>query len=117
MGYARRLLTQRFVAASIATESYNCARKDADMERYRKIKQIGTGSFGQAWLVESTVSRRTYALKELGVTAMSEQDRQLALNEANILSQLKHKNVVRYKEAFFAEGKLCIAMEYAEKGE
>lgn len=63
------------------------------------------------------MSKRTYALKELGVTAMSEQDRHLALNEAKILSKLKHKNIVRYKEAFVAQGKLCIAMEFAEKGE
>lgn len=47
---------------------------------------------------------------------MSEQDRHLALNEAKILSKLKHKNIVRYKEAFVAQGKLCIAMEFAEKG-
>jgi len=87
------------------------------MERYSKVKRIGSGTFGQAWLVESTVSKRTYALKELGVTAMSEQDRHLALNEAKILSQLKHKNIVRYKEAFVDQGKLCIAMEFAEKGE
>ena len=87
------------------------------MERYNKIRPIGSGTFGQAWLVESLVSRRKYALKELGVTTMSEQDRHLALNEAKILAKLKHKNIVRYKEAFVAQGKLCIAMEFAEKGE
>lgn len=86
------------------------------MERYSKIKQIGSGTFGQAWLVESTASKRKYALKELSVSAMSEQDRHLALNEAKILSKLKHKNIVRYKEAFVAQGKLCIAMEFAERG-
>lgn len=86
------------------------------MERYTKVKPIGSGTFGQAWLVESVVSHRKYALKELGVVSMSEQDRHLALNEAKILSKLKHKNIVRYKEAFVAQGKLCIAMEFAEKG-
>lgn len=90
--------------------------KDLNMERYSKIKPIGSGTFGQAWLVESTVSKRMYALKELGVSAMSVQDRHLALNEAKILSKLKHKNIVRYKEAFVVQGKLCIAMEFAEKG-
>lgn len=86
------------------------------MERYNKIKSIGSGTFGQAWLVESVTSQRRYALKELGVTAMSGQDRHLALNEAKILSKLKHKNIVRYKEAFVAQGKLCIAMEFAANG-
>ena len=86
------------------------------MERYNKIKSIGSGTFGQAWLVESVTSQRKYALKEVGVTSMSEQDRHLALNEAKILSKLKHKNIVRYKEAFVAQGKLCIAMEFAENG-
>ena len=87
------------------------------MDRYRKMRIIGAGSFGTAWLVESNFSGKKYALKELCVSTMSEQDRHLSLNEAKILSRLKHKNVVRYREAFVQENKLYIAMEYAEQGQ
>ena len=87
------------------------------MDRYRKMRIIGAGSFGTAWLVESNFSGKKYALKELCVSTMSEQDRHLSLNEAKILSRLKHKNVVRYREAFVQDNKLYIAMEYAEQGQ
>lgn len=86
------------------------------MEKFKKIKIIGSGTFGSAWLVESFASGRKYALKELAVSVPNGQDQRAAMNEVRILAQLKHKNIVRYKEAFVNGGKLHIVMEYAEKG-
>lgn len=40
-----------------------------------------------------------------------------SLNEVKVLSSLRHPNIVRYVESFESEGKLCIVMEFAEKGE
>jgi len=34
-----------------------------DMEKYRKLKVIGKGSFGYAVLVQSVVDRQTYVMK------------------------------------------------------
>ena len=86
------------------------------MERYRKIRVLGKGSFGSAWLAESSLNGKNYALKELTISTLSDQDRDFALNEVKILSKLKHRNIVRYKEAFFCDSTLYIAMEFAEEG-
>jgi NIMA (never in mitosis gene a)-related kinase len=87
------------------------------MDRYKKITMIGKGTFGSAWLVVSKLSGYRYAIKELSVRTMSASDRHLALNEVKILSTLKHRNIVRYKNAFEEESNFYIVMEYAEGGE
>lgn len=86
------------------------------MDRYNKITIIGKGTFGSAWLVESKLSGYKYAIKELSVRTMTVADRHLALNEVKILSTLKHKNIIRYKNAFEEESNFYIVMEYAEGG-
>lgn len=47
---------------------------------------------------------------------MTVTDRHLALNEVKILSTLKHKNIIRYKNAFEEGSNFYIVMEYAEGG-
>lgn len=62
------------------------------MEKYRKIKRIGIGSFGQALLVQSTVDRKYYVMKVslpnsepqiINVGNMEKKQKQDALNEVN----------------------------------
>lgn len=84
--------------------------------KYTKVKLIGTGTFGKAWLVSSCHSRRSYVIKEVTLTGMTREERAQAENEVAILSRLKHKNVIRYREAFVSKGLLHIVMEYADQG-
>jgi len=77
---------------------------------------IGKGTFGSVWLVESKTSKNKYAVKELSVRTMSDTDRHLAMNEVKILSTLKHKNIIRYKDAIHHGLNFYIVMEYAEGG-
>ena len=44
------------------------------MEKYRKLKVIGKGSFGYAVLVQSVVDRQTYVMKVLFNTTISHAD-------------------------------------------
>ena len=87
--------------------------------RYERQEQIGSGTFGHAWLVRSRASGRQYVVKEIKVTALPEQEREQSVNEVAILSQCKHVNIIRYKEAFIDQltGSLNIVMEYADGGE
>ncbi|XP_071941131.1 uncharacterized protein [Antedon mediterranea] len=85
--------------------------------KFEKIRVIGSGSFGQAWLVCSKQSKRKYVVKEMQVSNMTEKERNQALNEVSILARLKHKHVIRYRQAFVNNGMLCIAMEYADGGD
>jgi NIMA (never in mitosis gene a)-related kinase len=40
------------------------------MEKYRKLKVIGKGSFGYAVLVQSVADRQTYVMKIIDVSKM-----------------------------------------------
>ena len=40
------------------------------MEKYRKLKVIGKGSFGYAVLVQSVVDRQTYVMKVLATAQL-----------------------------------------------
>lgn len=86
------------------------------MENYTKLRIIGTGSFGTVWLIRTKERRRNYVLKEISLSLVEERQRGFILNEVKVLSQLRHMNIIRYKEAFFSNGFLCISMEYANEG-
>ena len=47
---------------------------------------------------------------------MSLTERQLALNEANVLKIMDHPNIIRYECNFEIEGNLHLMMEYADAG-
>ncbi|XP_066920328.1 serine/threonine-protein kinase Nek5-like [Clytia hemisphaerica] len=87
------------------------------MERYCKIKVLGHGAFGKAWLVSCNKTQQAFVVKEISIPALKERDKQSAINEVKILATLKHKNIILYKEAFVNEQCLCIIMEYADDGD
>ena len=52
------------------------------------------------------------------MNALTVENRREALKEAKILEVLKHPNIVRFREVYKTNGeKLCIVMDYAEKGD
>ena len=87
------------------------------MEKYNLVRVVGKGTFGSVWLAESSLTRKAYALKEINVAVLGRNDRDLAMNEVQVLSNLRHKNIIRYKEAAIQQGHLRIVMEYADGGE
>ena len=85
-------------------------------DRFTKIERLGSGSFGNVWLVRSNFSFKSYVVKEMSERCKNGKERESAINEANILAKLKHKNIIRYKDAYFDDDRLCIVMEYADDG-
>ena len=53
------------------------------MDRYRKLKVIGKGSFGYAVLVQSVADRQTYVMKIIDVSKMDRKQREDAINEVS----------------------------------
>ena len=88
------------------------------MEKYMRVKVLGTGSFGTAWLVKCVKTEEQLVAKEIPLMRMKEKDQHQALNEVKILAKLKHKNIIRYRDAYISpESTLGIVMEYADDGE
>lgn len=88
------------------------------MDSYVKLNSIGRGNYGEAWLVRNKYDRKKYVLKSIDLRFADEKERIGARQEAELLSRLKHPNIVAYKESFNApDGYLCIAMGYCEGGD
>ncbi|XP_029905884.1 serine/threonine-protein kinase Nek1 isoform X2 [Myripristis murdjan] len=87
------------------------------MDKYEKVKKIGEGSFGKAVLVKSKEDGHQYVIKEIGISRMSNKERQESRKEVAVLANMSHPNIVQYKESFEEGGCLYIVMDYCEGGD
>lgn len=87
------------------------------MEKYRKVKVVGKGSFGHALLVQSVLDRKPYIMKIIDVTRMDHKQKEEALNEVHVLKAMRHPYIVTYRESFMDKRCLCIVMDYADGGD
>ncbi|XP_051501463.1 serine/threonine-protein kinase Nek1-like isoform X2 [Myxocyprinus asiaticus] len=87
------------------------------MDKYERLKKIGEGSFGKAILVKSRADGRQYVIKEIGISRMSNKERQESRKEVAVLANMSHPNIVQYKESFEESGCLYIVMDYCEGGD
>lgn len=87
------------------------------MEKYKQIKKLGDGAFGVALLVKSLVDGKYYAMKVIKVGSMDKKQRKDSLNEVMVLKEMKHPNIITYRESFMHKKYLCIIMDYADNGD
>lgn len=87
-----------------------------EMENYKKIRIVGRGAFGTAYLAKRLSDGKEVILKQIPMEQMSVVDRQAALNEIKVLSMLQHPNVIEYFENFLQDKAMMIVMEYAAGG-
>ena len=78
------------------------------MDDYKIIKELGSGSFGRVYHAQK--NGKNYAIKKVENTCPT------ARQEIEILKQVNHRNIIEYFENFWEEGKICIVLEYADKG-
>eukprot|EP00668_Euglena_longa_P015333 GGOE01019406.1.p1 GENE.GGOE01019406.1~~GGOE01019406.1.p1 ORF type:complete len:664 (-),score=157.08 GGOE01019406.1:631-2622(-) len=91
--------------------------EDCPWEKYEKVKVVGQGSFGAAVLVRNIDNGVLYISKEINVQTMSQKDRDAAQNEVEVLTRVKHPNIIQYVEHYNQGGVLHIVMEYADGGD
>ncbi|XP_043369299.1 serine/threonine-protein kinase Nek1 isoform X14 [Dermochelys coriacea] len=87
------------------------------MEKYIKVHKIGEGSFGKAILVKAKENSRQYVIKEINISKMSNKEREESRREVAVLANMKHPNIVLYRESFEENGSLYIVMDYCEGGD
>lgn len=86
-------------------------------EDLKRERLLGKGATAKVYLCRHVPTGRVVALKELSVAA-DDQTRRMAVNEL----KMGHKHaghadyLVQFIDAFFVEGKICIAMEFADAG-
>src|SRR5437773_1415617 len=80
--------------------------------RYRIVRLLGSGGFGEVYLVEDPNLQRLVALKIL--PQADEKAKRRFVREAITASKLSHPNVAVVYEAGEADGTAFIAMQYVE---
>ena len=78
-------------------------------KKYKNIKKIGEGGFGDVYLVEK--DNNYYALKKLKFKLTKEELKQYQ-EILNILLKIKNENIIKYYEFFLENDYLNIVMEY-----
>ena len=104
------------------------------LESYKILRVLGTGAFGITYLVEEVQSSNLFAIKEYfpgncavrlpsGMVVESESDRTRGffqfglaqfINEAKVLAQLSHPNIIAVRRYFKAVGSAYIVMDYCD---
>eukprot|EP00754_Rhynchopus_humris_P044267 Rhum_TRINITY_DN3981_c0_g1::Rhum_TRINITY_DN3981_c0_g1_i1::g.12569::m.12569/K08857/NEK1_4_5; NIMA (never in mitosis gene a)-related kinase 1/4/5 len=87
------------------------------MDKYQRQKVIGKGSYGQAVVVKRKADGVLLVVKEVRLQGLKMEERREARAECELLSRLRHPNIVQYVEHFEQRQVLYIAMEFAEKGD
>uniref|UniRef100_A0A672LZ31 Serine/threonine-protein kinase Nek4 n=1 Tax=Sinocyclocheilus grahami TaxID=75366 RepID=A0A672LZ31_SINGR len=88
------------------------------MDSYLFVRVVGKGSYGEVNLVRHRSDRKQYVIKKLNLRTSSRRERRAAEQEAQLLSQLKHPNIVTYRESWEGEDcQLYIVMGFCEGGD
>ena len=107
-----------FVQSSVYNPVLNIhtSGREKFSQHFQRIKRIGQGSFGDAWLVKAknVTSVGSFIMKEI---RCCDQDANAESQEIEILKQVSHENVVQYIQHFFEESNLLIVMELYDGGD
>ena len=83
---------------------------------YEVIERIGVGSYGRVYKVSK--NKKYYVLKEIPLNLSSAADKINSVqNEADILSSLDNKYVVKFYKSFKKNQNIYIIMEYCDNGD
>lgn len=100
---------------STSTGGGSSSKKD---NKYIKVQLLGKGAFGTVYLIKCKTTGELRVLKEIDMNEMDPKEKEGCLREAKILEILKHDFIVGYRDVFKTKGgKLCIIMDYCEKGD
>lgn len=87
------------------------------MNGYVVIKEIGTGSFGRALKARPREGLSTVVIKRIDLSILSLKQKSEAINEVNVLRELRHPYIIKHLANFIECGHLHIVMEFADAGD
>lgn len=80
---------------------------------FEVLSRLGSGSFGTVYKVRRIVDENMYVIKNVRIIELSFKEQSEAINEVQILAQLKSPYVVRYYDSFIEKESLHIGSLHA----
>lgn len=77
--------------------------------KYRIVRWLGGGQFGDVFLAQDTILEKEFALK---IARMRPQDILMLRDEARLLASLDHPNIVRFYNIDSIENRFIMVLEY-----
>lgn len=105
------------MSVPVLQETLVVQQKGNPSEKYKMIKILGTGSFGQVYKAKSQMFNNTVAMKVIEKDPNNELDEEEVRNEINILKKLSHPNIVKIYEFYNSNSHYYIITEYCREGE
>ena len=88
------------------------------MNEYRIIDKLTSGSFGSVFKCVRKSDGTTLVLKRIPLTSLSPDTRDSSLLEVELMQQLHHPYIVKYRDSFvFNQTDLCIVMDFYPCGD
>ena len=87
------------------------------MEKYDILKKLGQGTYGTVYLCTVKATGRQCVMKRMLLRSLSDKERASAHQEAEVLRQLSHPNIVAYIDALSTRVKLYLIMQYCDGGD
>ncbi|KAG7176605.1 serine/threonine-protein kinase Nek8-like 2, partial [Homarus americanus] len=87
-----------------------------DLKKLKDALKTAGRAFGSAVLYRRKEDEALVIIKEINMLELSASERQMALNEVNVLAMLDHPNIISYMDSFERDTVLCIEMDYADGG-
>ncbi len=89
--------------------------KEAFLNKYEIMNQIGTGGFSKVYRCQCVLTRHDYAVKVIDLRPLRLRegfDPSRLRREVDIMSKLKHQNIVGFIESFETDEQVLMVLEY-----
>ncbi|KAJ4462733.1 putative Cyclin-dependent kinase 7 [Paratrimastix pyriformis] len=84
------------------------------MEKYKRIRLLGAGTYGVVHLCEDTTTHKMVAIKKLRAGKMKDGIDFTSIREIKLLQELKHPNIVNLIEVIAHKQSLKLVFEYMD---
>lgn len=79
-------------------------------------EELGRGAYGQVYKGMDSTTGDVVAIKQIGLSGVSQENLAGVMGEIDLLKTLNHKNIVKYIGSFKTRSHLYIILEFMENG-